>query len=50
MRDLNYHTRIGVTTVTVSYDSSVLSDLCCHRKKTGNTNWNTNPCESTKCP
>ncbi|WP_280282730.1 DUF4157 domain-containing protein [Pseudomonas sp. BN415] len=50
MRDLNYHTRVGVTTVTVSYDSSVLSDLCCHRKKTGNTNWDTNPCESTKCP
>ncbi|AYF90631.1 DUF4157 domain-containing protein [Pseudomonas sp. DY-1] len=50
MRDLNYHTRIGVTTVTVSYDSSVLSDLCCHRKKTGNPNWDTNPCDSTKCP
>lgn len=50
MRDLNYHTRIGVTTVTVSYDSSVLADLCCHRKKTGNTSWNTNPCGSTKCP
>lgn len=50
MRDLNYHTRIGVTTVTVSYDSSVLADLCCHRKKTGNTRWNANPCESTKCP
>jgi hypothetical protein len=50
MRDLNYHTRIGVTTVTVSYDSSVLADLCCHRKKTGNTSWNTNPCDSTKCP
>ncbi|MDT4843310.1 hypothetical protein FQZ97_772390 [compost metagenome] len=50
MRDLNYHTRIGVTTVTVSYDSSVLADLCCHRKNTGNTRWNTNPCDSTKCP
>ncbi|MNQ73827.1 hypothetical protein D3C85_885710 [compost metagenome] len=50
MRELNYHTRIGVTTVTVSYDSSVLADLCCHRKKTGNTSWNTNPCDSTKCP
>jgi hypothetical protein len=50
IRDINYHTRIGITTVTVSYDSSVLADLCCHRKKTGNTRWNTNPCDSTKCP
>lgn len=50
IRDINYHTRIGVTTVTVSYDSSVLADLCCHRKKTGNASWNTNPCNSTKCP
>ncbi|MCY1350749.1 hypothetical protein D9M69_369910 [compost metagenome] len=50
IRDINHHTRIGITTVTVSYDSSVLADLCCHRKKTGNANWNTNPCDSTKCP
>jgi hypothetical protein len=50
MRDLNYHTRINKTTVTVTYQSAVLNDLCCHRKKTGNTGWNTNPCESIKCP
>lgn len=50
IRDLNYHSRIGVTTVTVTYASSVLDDLCCHRKKTGNTSWNANPCEKTKCP
>ena len=50
IRTLNHHTRIGVTTVSVSYSGSVLSDLCCHRKKTGNTSWNTNPCGSTKCP
>lgn len=50
IRDLNYHSRIGITTVTVTYDSAVLDDLCCHRKKTGNASWNTNPCEKTKCP
>lgn len=50
IRTLNHHTRIGVTTVSVSYSGAVLSDLCCHRKKTGNTSWNTNPCGSTKCP
>ncbi|MCE9550826.1 MAG: DUF4157 domain-containing protein [Betaproteobacteria bacterium] len=50
IRDLNYHSRIGITTVTVTYDSAVLGDLCCHRKKTGNASWNTNPCEKTKCP
>jgi hypothetical protein len=50
IRDLNYHSRIGVTTVTVTYDSAVLDDLCCHRKKTGNANWNSNPCEKIKCP
>ncbi|WP_375738678.1 DUF4157 domain-containing protein [Pseudomonas boanensis] len=50
IRDLNFHSRIGVTTVTVTYTNSVLDDLCCHRKKTGNSSWNTNPCEKTKCP
>jgi hypothetical protein len=50
IRDINYHSRIGITTVTVTYDSAVLDDLCCHRKKTGNANWNTNPCEKVKCP
>lgn len=50
IRTLNHHTRIGVTTVSVSYSGAVLDDLCCHRKKTGNTRWNTNPCGSTKCP
>lgn len=49
-RDINYHSRIGITTVTVTYDSAVLSNLCCHRKKTGNANWNNNPCEKVKCP
>jgi hypothetical protein len=50
IRDLNYHSRIGKTTVTVTYDSAVLNDLCCHRKKTGNASWNGNPCEKVKCP
>ncbi|BBJ23429.1 eCIS core domain-containing protein [Candidatus Nitrotoga sp. AM1P] len=50
IRDINYHSRIGITTVTVTYDNAVLDDLCCHRKKTGNANWNTNPCEKVKCP
>jgi hypothetical protein len=50
IRDINYHTRIGITTVSVTYDSSVLDDLCCHRKNTGNTSWNANPCDATKCP
>lgn len=50
IRTLNHHTRIGVTTVSVSYSGAVLDDLCCHRKKTGNTRWNANPCGSTKCP
>jgi hypothetical protein len=50
IRTLNHHSRIGVTKVSVSYDSAVLSDLCCHRKDTGNKNWNANPCEKTKCP
>jgi hypothetical protein len=50
IRTLNHHTRIGVTTVSVSYGGAVLSDLCCHRKNTGSTSWNTNPCGSTKCP
>jgi hypothetical protein len=50
IRTLNHHSRIGVTKVSVSYDSSVLTDLCCHRKNTGNTNWDANPCEKTKCP
>ena len=50
IRTLNHHTRIDVTTVTVTYDSAVLNDLCCHRKITGNVKWNVNPCENTKCP
>ncbi|HEX2996109.1 MAG TPA: DUF4157 domain-containing protein [Anaerolineales bacterium] len=50
IRDLNFHSRIGITTVTVTYDSAVLNDLCCHRKKTGNTNWDANPCEKITCP
>lgn len=50
IRTLNHHTRIGVTTVSVSYNSKVLDDLCCHRKATGNANWSANPCEKTKCP
>ena len=50
IRTLNHHSRIGVTTVSVSYSGAVLDDLCCHRKKTGNTRWNANPCGSTKCP
>jgi hypothetical protein len=50
MKTLNYHSRAGTTKVSVSYDSAVLKDLCCHRKDTGNANWNGNPCEKTKCP
>jgi len=50
IRDINHHSRIDVTTVTVTYDSAVLDDLCCHRKNTGNARWNANPCEKTKCP
>jgi hypothetical protein len=50
IQTLNHHSRIGVTTVTVTYDSAVLDDLCCHRKNTGNARWNANPCEKTKCP
>lgn len=50
IRTLNHHTRIGITTVSVSYASAVLNDLCCHRKATGNASWNANPCEKTKCP
>lgn len=50
IRTLNHHSRIGVTTVTVKYDTTVLDNLCCHRKKTGNTDWKNNPCEKTKCP
>ncbi|UUZ68712.1 hypothetical protein LP416_01850 [Polaromonas sp. P2-4] len=37
-----------MTTVTVTYGSAVLDDLCCHRKKTGNTSWNANPCEKNQ--
>jgi hypothetical protein len=50
IRQLNYHSRIGVTKVSVSYASSVLDNLCCHRKASGNPNWSNNPCNATKCP
>lgn len=50
IRTLNHHTRIGITTVKVTYAKSVLDKLCCHRKLTGNTTWYVNPCGGIKCP
>lgn len=50
IRTLSHHTRIGITTVKVTYAKSVLDKLCCHRKLTGNTRWYVNPCGGIKCP
>jgi hypothetical protein len=53
IKQLNYHSVIGRTKVTVAYDSSVLHNLCCHRRTSGNPHWNRNPCggiKASSCP
>ena len=48
IRQLNYHSVIGKTKVTVTYAQSVLDDLCCHRRASGNPHWDRNPCNEVK--
>jgi hypothetical protein len=53
IKQLNYHSVIGQTEVTVSYAAAVLDNLCCHRRASGNPHWDRNPCDGIKassCP
>lgn len=50
IRQINHHSWVDHTMVTVSYASSVTDELCCLRKKNGNPYWSRSPCGSTKCP